>query len=492
MPIPFQNQYSRLPEAFHQPVEPSPVAEPRWIALNRDLAGFLGLDADALDSEEGLAYFSGNRIPDGAEPIAMAYAGHQFGGFVPQLGDGRAILLGEVVAEDGRHRDIQLKGAGPTPFSRRGDGRSALGPVVREYLLSEGMAALGIPTTRALAAVASGERVYREQVEPGGVFTRVASSHLRIGTMEFFAARQAVEQLSTLVDFAIGRHYPDLADSKSPALTLLEAVSHRQAALVARWLGVGFIHGVMNTDNMSLSGETIDYGPAAYLDGYDPQKKFSYIDRQGRYAYGNQPAIAQWNLARLAEAMLPLIAKGEGGDRDRAVQAAEEILDRFADRFEGERDQVFGRKLGFDSPVDGVRPLYEGFLELLEKENTDFTVAFRRLAESASPAGKEPLLELFSDPEPMRQWHTEWLKQLEDAGISAEAAGKEMRQSNPAIIPRNHRVEEVIQAANQEDFAPFHRFLQALSSPFESREEFVEYEKPPLPEEEVHRTFCGT
>lgn len=492
MSIPFQNQYSRLPGDFHQSVNPSPVAEPRWIAFNRDLAGFLGLDADALESDEGLAYFSGNRIPEGADPIAMAYAGHQFGGFVPQLGDGRAILLGEVIARDGSYRDIQLKGAGPTPFSRRGDGRSALGPVVREFLLSEGMAALGIPTTRALAAVWSGERVYREQVEPGGVFTRVASSHLRIGTVEFFAARQAVEQISTLVEFAIKRHYPDLADSPSPALALLETVSHKQASLVARWLGIGFIHGVMNTDNMSLSGETIDYGPAAFLDGYDPEKKFSYIDRQGRYAYGNQPAIVQWNLTRLAEAMLPLIVRNEEGDRDRAVKAAEEILNAFVDRFEKERDRVFARKLGFASPVAGVRPLYEEFLELLEKESTDFTVAFRRLANSVSPTGQNALLGLFSDPAPMVQWHARWTKHLEEAGIPAPAAEKEMMQSNPALIPRNHRVEEVIQAANEEDFAPFHRFLEALSSPFESRDEFSEYEKPPLPGEEIQRTFCGT
>lgn len=340
--FPFDNSYARELPGFYAPAQPTPVAAPALVAVNAPLAKALGLDAAALASPEGLAALAGQSVPEGAEPIALAYAGHQFGQFVPQLGDGRALLLGEVVGRDGARRDIQLKGSGPTAFSRRGDGRAALGPVLREYVVSEAMATLGIPTTRALAAVATGEPVRRERALPGGVLTRVAASHIRIGTFQFFAARKATEAVRQLADYAIARHYPELAETENPYLALLEGVIGRQAQLVARWLGVGFIHGVMNTDNMSISGETIDYGPCAFLDAYDPQTVFSSIDHMGRYAYGNQPDIAHWNLARLAECLVPLLAE----DKQAGIAAANAALSTFPARFYGAYHAVLTAKIG--------------------------------------------------------------------------------------------------------------------------------------------------
>lgn len=489
MSIPFSNSYVRLPEEFFAHVEPKPVAQPHWIAFNRELAAELGMDSEALDSEEGLSFFGGNVIPPGAEPISMAYAGHQFGGFSPQLGDGRALLLGEVLNREGERRDVQLKGSGPTPFSRRGDGRSALGPVLREYIVSEAMAALGVPTTRALAAVGTGEIVRREQPEPGGVFTRVASSHLRIGTVEFFAARGQVENLKTLVRYALERHYPDSVESENPALTLLENVSRRQASLVARWLGLGFIHGVMNTDNMTLSGETIDYGPCAFMDGYHPEKKFSFIDQHGRYAYCNQGPIAQWNLARLAEALLPLMIEAEG-DKEQAVEQAGEVIKEFASRYESERDQVFALKLGLSDGSEVSRNLVDDLLDLMKEQQVDFTLAFRHLRSALGEP--EYFKALFGCQQGVTGWSERWRSQLDANEVSESDAQERMGRANPVIIPRNHRVEEVIQAGRRGDFDPFHKLLKAVTSPYEIREDFAEYEEPPQSHEEVQMTFCGT
>lgn len=484
MLFPFQNTYARLPRTFHVRVDPSPVSAPEWIAVNRNLAEDLGIDPDALESAEGLAVLSGNRVPEGAEPLAAAYSGHQFGGFSPVLGDGRAILLGEVIHRDGRHRDIQLKGSGPTPFSRRGDGRSALGPVLREYLVSEAMHALGIPTTRALAAVWSGDKVYREEVEPGGVFTRVASSHLRIGTCEYFSSRGDFESLRILVDYALRRHDPERVDAENPALALLEGVMERQASLVARWMGLGFIHGVMNTDNMSLSGETIDYGPCAFLDRYDPAKKFSFIDRNGRYAYGNQPNIAHWNLARLAEALLPLVAEEE----TTAIRLVTEVLERYPDLFRREWSRTFSAKVGF--PGESGREPAERLLALMEDQFVDFTLAFRHLRNALSAEG--PFLALFTRSDPVRHWLSGWRSALSEHGISEEEASGRMRAVNPVIIPRNHRIEAAIAAGKDRDFEPFHRLHRLLASPYEENSGSRDFESPPLPAEEVQATFCGT
>lgn len=484
MLFPFQNTYARLPRTFHARVDPTPVSAPEWIAVNRNLAEELGIDPDKLESAEGLAVLSGNRVPEGAEPLAAAYSGHQFGGFSPVLGDGRAILLGEVVHRDGRHRDIQLKGSGPTPFSRRGDGRSALGPVVREYLVSEAMHALGIPTTRALAAVWSGDKVYRDEVETGGVFTRVASSHLRIGTCEYFSSRGDFESLRILVDYALRRHYPERVESGNSALALLEGVMERQGSLVARWMGLGFIHGVMNTDNMSLSGETIDYGPCAFLDRYDPAKKFSFIDRNGRYAYGNQPNIAHWNLARLAEALLPLVDEVES----RAIHLVSGVLERFPDFFRREWAVTFSAKIGI--PGEGGRDLAERLLSVMEDQQVDFTLAFRRLRDALS--GNEAFLALFPRPETAAAWLADWRSELHRLEIGVEEASPLMKTVNPVIIPRNHRIEAVIEAAKQKDFAAFHHLHRLLLSPFEEAPATADLESPPLPHEEVQATFCGT
>ncbi|MEO0415318.1 MAG: YdiU family protein [Verrucomicrobiota bacterium] len=478
MAFAFDNSYSQLPEAFYQRLNPWPVKKAKWIAFNRDLAEELGLDADALDSQEGLNYFAGNAVPENAAPLAMAYAGHQFGNFVPQLGDGRALLLGEVVDAEKRRFDIQLKGSGPTPFSRRGDGRSALGPVIREFLVSEGMAALGVPTTRALAAVWTGERVTREEMEPGGILTRVASSHLRIGTTEYFAARGDWDNLKLLVDHVLKRHYPDRAEAANPALALLEAVMERQAHLIAQWMGLGFIHGVMNTDNMTLSGETIDFGPCAFMDNFQADKKFSYIDQNGRYAYSNQPSIAMWNLYRLADATMTLSIEAEGGDQQKTFDKAEAILKKFPETYERAYEKVFAAKLGFAQDSETSSQLAIELLEFFEAQHVDFTLGFRSLIDATT--NDQPLLAGSGD------WQERWR-----AAIPADAAER-MRQANPAIIPRNHKVEEAIQAANREDFEPFHRMWKALQQPFEPNDEFAEYTRAPEKSEVVRCTFCGT
>ena len=482
--FPFQNTYSALPANFFARVAPTPVAAPRLIKLNRALAVQLGLDPDVLESPEGAEILAGKRVPEGADPIAMAYAGHQFGHFVPQLGDGRAILLGEVIDSDGVRRDIQLKGSGPTPFSRRGDGRAALGPVLREYIVSEAMFALGIPTTRSLAAVTSGERVQRETMLPGAVLTRVASSHIRVGTFQFFAARGATEGVRKLADHVIARHYPDIGMAERPYHALLERVVARQADLVARWLLVGFIHGVMNTDNTSVSGETIDYGPCAFMDEYNPAQVFSSIDEMGRYAYANQPQIALWNLTRLAECLLPLFAD----DKDQAIEQAQFILGEFAEKFTTAYQAGLRGKIGLFTARDGDEALVQDLLDAMAKNQADFTLTFRGLAD----ADDDSVRAQFTNPAAFDEWAARWRQRLADEPQSSTERQAAMRAVNPAFIPRNHRVEAVIQAAVNNDYAPFEELLTVLSKPYEDQPEFAAYAEPPLPEQRVTQTFCGT
>jgi serine/tyrosine/threonine adenylyltransferase len=488
--FPFEHTYAALPANFFARVAPTPVAAPRLIQLNRALAVDLGLDPDLLSTPEGAEILAGKRVPEGADPIAMAYAGHQFGHFVPQLGDGRAILLGEVIDRDGVRRDIQLKGSGPTPFSRRGDGRAALGPVLREYIVSEAMFKLGIPTTRSLAAVMSGENVMRETVLPGAVLTRIASSHIRVGTFQFFAARGDTDGVRRLADHVIGRHYPDLAQAERPYHALLDAVIARQADLVARWLLIGFIHGVMNTDNTSISGETIDYGPCAFMDEYNPATVFSSIDEMGRYAYANQPRIALWNLTRLAECLLPLFSD----DKDKAIEQAQFALGAFAEKFTAAYQAGLRRKVGLFTAREADEALAQDLLDAMAKNHADFTLIFRRLSDVAlDPADSEPVRELFVDPTAFDPWMARWRQRIAEEPQSASERHSAMRSVNPAFIPRNHRVEAVIQAAvANDDFAPFEELLTVLSKPYDDQPEFAAYADPPEPDQRVHQTFCGT
>ncbi len=490
VPFPFDNTYARLPERFFTRTAPTPVVGPRLIKLNQSLAQHLGLDPDRLAGAEGVEVLAGNRIPPGAEPIAAAYAGHQFGGFVPQLGDGRAVLLGEVLDQGGVRRDVQLKGAGPTPFSRRGDGRAALGPILREYVVSEAMASLGIPTTRALAAVTTGQGVRRETVLPGAVLTRVASSHIRVGTFQFFAGRDDVEGVRLLADHVIARHYPDAAHAERPYRALLGAVIGAQAGLIAQWLLVGFIHGVMNTDNVSVAGETIDYGPCAFLDRYDPKAAFSAIDVQGRYAYGNQPAIGQWNLTRFAECLLPLLSE----DPDAAITEAQEALGAYAPAFEAAYEAGLRRKLGLRTEREGDAALGRDLLEAMHVNGADFTLTFRQLSDTASgPEGDFGVRDLFADPPAFDRWAARWHHRLEQEPTDGGVRRAAMRSVNPAFIPRNHRVEAVIRAAvESEDFGPFEELLTVLSKPFEDQPAFAHYAEPPRDDERVSQTFCGT
>jgi len=489
-PIPFDNSYARLPDAFFAPVDPTPVEAPRLIRFNRALAEELGLDADALE-RHGAAYFSGNTPLPGSLPLAMAYAGHQFGQFVPQLGDGRAILLGEVIDRAGKRRDIQLKGAGQTPYSRRGDGRAALGPVLREYIISEAMHALGIPTTRALAAVSTGQPVYRDRVLPGAVFTRVAASHIRVGTFQFFAARGDTENVRVLADHVIKRHYPELKGAEKPWLALLDAVAERQASLIARWLGVGFIHGVMNTDNMTISGETIDFGPCAFMDRYDPRTVYSSIDHGGRYAFGNQPMIGQWNIARLAEAMLAILDENQ----DKAVEAANAAVGRFMERFQEHWKHVIRAKIGLDvNEEEGDQALIRDLLILLYEQKADYTLAFRRLADAAEGSGGDAALgALLGDSGALAPWLAVWRERLSREAASPQDRAAAMRKVNPAFIPRNHKVEEALtEAVDHGDFSLFEALNDVLARPYEDQPAFDAYAQPPKPGEEVTATFCGT
>ncbi len=479
--FPFQNSYSKLPESFYWKQNPTPVANPRLIAANESLAHELGIETNWLQSPEAAEVFAGNTVPDGAEPLAQAYAGHQFGGFSPQLGDGRALLLGEVASAKGR-RDIQLKGSGPTPFSRRGDGRSALGPVLREYLLSEAMHALGVPTTRALAAVVTGDTVYRQEGEvAGGVFTRVAASHLRVGTFQYFYAKGDHDSLRTLADYAIERHYPDAATAENPYQALLAAVIEAQAKLIAQWMSLGFIHGVMNTDNCAISGETIDYGPCAFMEGFHPHCVFSSIDRNSRYAWGNQAAMGLWNLSRFAETLLELL----DSDSEKAKLIAETELENYHQQFANEYQARFCAKLGL--PLQTGSDFVRVTLETLAEHFVDFTLFFRLLTRFAESGDNAALLALFRDQQAGQDWLKLWQTTVHD-----QPDATTMQAVNPVRIPRNHQVEAVIQAGYQGDFTPFQRLHAALSAPYEESEEHVPYEAKASPEQMVHETFCGT
>ena len=495
--IAFDHSYAKLPGDFFVRVAPAEVPSPALIRINRTLASELGLDPDWLGSADGIAMLSGNALPANANPIAMAYAGHQFGGFSPQLGDGRALLLGELIGADGIRRDVQLKGSGRTPFSRGGDGKAPLGPVVREYLVSEAMAALGIPTTRALAAVTTGEWVQREETVPGAVLTRVAQSHVRVGTFEYFASRGQTDRLRQLADYVIDRHYPEARDSENPARSLLEGVVWRQAHLIARWMQVGFVHGVMNTDNTQIAGETIDFGPCAFMEQFDVRTVFSSIDRQGRYAWGNQPSIGQWNLSRLAESLLPLLAEDEAA----GIEAAKAALEPFGAIFNTALVEGFSAKLGLasrppssdeNSPADFINETFA----LMAQEAVDFTLFFRHLTLVAAGGDTETFLSLFADRNAGAQWVERW-KSVVSSGSGAAGAPppdlvEGMRRSNPIFIPRNHRVEQAIQGALQGDYADFELLNQVLARPFDEQPEHASLEKPAEPHEVVQRTFCGT
>ncbi|MCZ4279836.1 YdiU family protein [Kiloniella laminariae] len=548
--IPFDNSFARLHEVFYTKLNPQPVSAPALIKVNENLADLLGISAEALASDEGIAALAGNAIPEGAEPLAAVYAGHQFGGWSPRLGDGRAILLGEVIGKDGIRRDIQLKGSGRTPYSRNGDGRAALGPVLREYLVSEAMATLGIPTTRALAAVTTGDPVFRETTLPGAILTRVAQSHIRVGTFQYHYSRQDVGALQILLDHVIERHYPELKSlgqsatqttpgthpATHPAIALIWAVAARQAELVARWMQVGFIHGVMNTDNMSVAGETIDFGPCAFIDRFDPATVFSSIDEGGRYAWSNQPAIAHWNLSRLAQSLVPLLPADAEGNID--VAEIQEAVNSFEPAFQKAFYEGFGRKLGLLTPQEGDSAFVETTLELLDNQEVDFTLFFRHLTRCAAaltapadtaPAGpaskgtpaKKPaankaaedrttedktgatassnaesdLAALFAAPtalsDPASGWLTLWHKRLSQEASSPAERLKIMQRLNPVFIPRNHRVEEMISAAQSGDFAPFEKLLAILSRPYEEQPENANFETPPT-DNRPYRTFCGT
>lgn len=472
MTIPFDNSYVTLPSRFHARQAPEPVRNPQLLAFNKALAHDLGIPT--APPEEMAQVFAGNTVPQGAVPLAQAYAGHQFGGFSPQLGDGRAILLGEVVDIHGRRRDLQLKGSGRTPFSRNGDGRAWLGPVLREYVLSEAMHALGIPTTRALAAVATGEIVQRERGLPGAVLTRVASSHIRVGTFQYFSARQDQEALQTLFNYARDRHFPD---AETP-LEFLQQVIARQVDLVTKWLSIGFIHGVMNTDNTTISGETIDYGPAAYMDQYHPVTVYSSIDRQGRYAYDNQANIIAWNMAQLATSLVPLVP-----DTDAAIRDFTAAIHGMADQIKTAWITAFGQKIGLSAPAAKDDALISDLLSLMAENQADFTNTFRALANDTAARDQ------FTDPAAFDAWEPRWRARLSLESGDPQAL---MRSKNPARIPRNHRVEQMIQAATQGDMAPFQRMMKALASPYEDAPEFQDLTHSPLPGEEVRQTFCGT
>ncbi len=472
-PIAFDNSYARLPHGFFVPQPPTPVQDPSLFALNADLAVGLGLDPAWLSGPDGLAMLSGNAMPPGATPIAQVYAGHQFGGWVPRLGDGRAVLLGEIIDRSGRRRDLQLKGSGPTPFSRMGDGRAWLGPVLREYLVSEAMHAMRIPTTRALAAVTTGEVVLREAAFPGAVLTRVAASHIRVGTFQYFAARGDSEALRVLTEHVIARHHPE---AEGP-LGLLDAVVSAQARLVADWMSVGFVHGVMNTDNTTVSGETIDYGPCAFLDIYDPGKVFSSIDAYGRYAYNRQADVMLWNLAQFASALLPAI----DGDAEAAVAAATSSVQRFPDLFRAAWQARFLAKIGIAEPRPGDEALLQRLLDLMATGGADFTNAFRAL-------GSEKARDQFADRPSFDAWQRDWRARIADEADPETT----LARSNPAVIPRNHRIEEAIQAALNGDREPFDRLVRVLAHPFDLAPEHADLARPPSAAEEVRQTFCGT
>ncbi|MFF2092288.1 YdiU family protein [Paenibacillus sp. NPDC058174] len=478
----FDNSYARLPDSFHSSVQPTPVSSPELVVFNESLAKALGLKPEALQSDNGTALFAGNEIPEGASPLAQAYAGHQFGHFT-MLGDGRAVLLGEQITPAGERLDIQLKGSGPTPFSRRGDGRAALGPMLREYIISEAMHGLGVATTRSLAVAATGELVYRETTQMGAVLTRVAASHLRVGTFQYAAQRGVIEDLRALADYALQRHFPEVELGEGRYLRLLEEVIKRQAELIAKWQLVGFIHGVMNTDNMAISGETIDYGPCAFIDAYDPATVFSSIDSNGRYAYGNQPQIGAWNLARFAEALLPLLHEEE----EHAITLAEEAISDYPDLFHYHWLGGMRAKLGIFGEEPQDEALIEDLVNMMRKYSADYTNTFRALT-----LGRPEDTVLYGTPE-YEQWNAQWQDRLERQQQSSTESLELMRSSNPSIIPRNHRVEEALKAAvENHDFSVMHRLLAVLSDPYAYSDEQADYTTLPEPSKLPYQTFCGT
>ncbi|WP_101756706.1 YdiU family protein [Oceanicoccus sp. KOV_DT_Chl] len=489
--ISFDNSYIQVADTLFSRQLPTAVSQPDLIRINDALANFLSIDPAQLNTPAGIEVLAGNRIAEGSEPIATVYAAHQFGQWNPQLGDGRAILLGEVIGANGLRYDVQLKGSGPTPYSRGGDGRSPLGPVLREYIVSEAMYALGVPTTRSLAAVSSGDTVIREQGLPGAILTRVARSHIRIGTFQFFAAREDWDSVTRLADHVIARHYPDVLSAENPYLALLSAVIQAQAELIARWQSLGFIHGVMNTDNMLVGGETVDYGPCAFMDEYHAGRVYSSIDHNGRYAYGNQPAIAHWNLSWLAQSLLPLIHS----DEETAVALVRAELDAFADIYQQYYECMMCQKIGLPVVSEKGNELVSELLALMQAHKMDFTLMFAGLADYLDKSGPAPdsVANLFSLPAELQAWLQEWQYYLQQqSGVGLIAIQQQMRTVNPVYIPRNHLIEEVIQAANSGDLVPFHRLVDRLAHPFDYSIDDQIYALPPRPEQEVARTFCGT
>lgn len=483
MNLDFNNTYTNLPEIFYERTKPSSVPKPSFIKVNSKLAEELRINKDFLNSQEALEIFVGNKIANGSDPIAQAYAGHQFGHFAGQLGDGRAILLGEVVDINGKHRDIQLKGCGQTKFSRRGDGKAGIGPVVREYIISEAVHALKVPTTRSLAAVSTGEFVYREEKKPGAVLTRVASSHVRVGTFEFFAWQEDKDSLKTLSDYVIDRHYPKARDAERPYLEMLKLVASNQAKLIAKWMSIGFIHGVMNTDNMAISGETIDYGPCAFMNFYDPNKTFSSIDHYGRYAYQSQGPIANWNLSVLAGTLIPLI----DDDRELAIKLAKEILGQFMQDFNQTLQTTLLEKIGIKNQSENDFALVQELLNLMHKQRADFTLSFRYLSRD----DKTDFLKLFDQEKEALDWLNNWQQRLKNENASIEEIYNLMNSVNPAIIPRNHKVEEAIQDAETNfDYEKLNSLCEILEKPFS--EEHLSKMLPPDEKEETYVTFCGT
>ena len=477
----FDNTYSRLPKAMSSQLNPIPVKNPKLTIFNHGFSKELGLDFSSLNNSQIASIFSGNLLPKESKCIAQAYAGHQFGYFT-MLGDGRAILIGEHLLKNNKRFDIQFKGSGKTPYSRNGDGRAALGPMLREYIVSEAMHSLGIPTTRSLAVVKTGENVIRETPLPGAILTRVAASHIRVGTFQYVTATEDEKNLKTLFDYTIDRHYPKIKDSKTPAIDLLKIVMEKQIKLVVDWMRVGFIHGVMNTDNMAISGETIDYGPCAFMDAYDPETVFSSIDHNGRYAYFNQPDITKWNLARFAETLLPLIDK----NKDKAIKIATEIINNFDEIYKKNWLEMMRKKLGLIEKKNNDEKLINDLLSLLHEQKADYTNTFCSLMNEDVQNDK-----IFNNKE-FIDWHQKWKERLAKNTNSTEESFKLMRSVNPIVIPRNHKVEEVLEAANKDDLNPFHDFLKVLEKPYENQIKNNNYKSPAPPSEKKYQTFCGT
>ena len=484
----FDNSYQNLPQDFFERINPVPVKDPQLIIFNNDLGKSLGID-QKINKKELANIFSGNEILKGSSPIALAYAGHQYGNFVNQLGDGRAVLLGEVSTPNQERFDMQLKGSGQTRFSRQGDGRSPLGPVIREYVVSEAMNALGIPSTRSLAAVTTGEKVFREVILPGGILTRIAKSHIRVGTFEYFAAQKNTENLKTLADYTIKRHFPSLKDAANPYLSLLEIVSDRQIELISKWMGVGFIHGVMNTDNTSIVGETIDYGPCAFMDEYNPSTVFSSIDAHGRYAFGNQPLIAQWNMACFANSLLGLIDK----DTEKATDKAQKVINNFPNKMSEAMMSVMCKKIGLDSTKPNSKETLTKLLRIMLDNKSDYTLTFRYLSEIIKGKRDSLFKQQFLEHNQISNWLKEWKELIKDQNLAKKEIALSIENSNPVFIPRNHLIERAIEAAvENNDFSEMKTLLTILSKPYEEQSKYGEYMKPPKPLEVVHQTFCGT